>query len=174
MEGRSREDMRPTRPSRDPSPTTLYALSVWGRNRLHLPLIEGTSIFRIFTKGPFPRRELQRILNKSSSLATLNLFTSNFNRLAPTFWHTDKFIYDKPKKNSFHEFDKHKASNLIFSFFFLMLFGLKNCFCLLNTIAICMMLFFLWWPRFEPWTLHILCIVPINWDKLTRTIYMML
>ena len=28
---------------------------------------------------------------------------------------------------------------------------------------------FLWWPRFEPRTLHILCIVPTNWSKLTRT-----
>jgi len=29
--------------------------------------------------------------------------------------------------------------------------------------------FFLWWPGFELRTLHILCIVHTNWDKLTRT-----
>jgi len=29
--------------------------------------------------------------------------------------------------------------------------------------------FFSWWPGFEPRTLHILCIVPTNWAKLTRT-----
>jgi hypothetical protein len=29
--------------------------------------------------------------------------------------------------------------------------------------------FFWWWPGFEPLTLHILCIIPTNWAKLTRT-----
>jgi hypothetical protein len=28
---------------------------------------------------------------------------------------------------------------------------------------------FWWWPRFEPRTLHILCIVHTNWVKFTRT-----
>ena len=29
--------------------------------------------------------------------------------------------------------------------------------------------FFLWWSGFEPQTLHILCIVPTDWAKLTMT-----
>jgi len=29
--------------------------------------------------------------------------------------------------------------------------------------------FLLWWLGFEPWTLHILCIVHTNWAMLTRT-----
>jgi len=29
--------------------------------------------------------------------------------------------------------------------------------------------FFGWWLGFDAWTLHILCIVLINWAKLTRT-----
>jgi len=35
-------------------------------------------------------------------------------------------------------------------------------------------IFLLWWPRFEPRTLHILCIVYTNWAKLTRTHWMYL
>jgi len=30
--------------------------------------------------------------------------------------------------------------------------------------------FFLWWPEFEPKTLHILCIDLINWAKVTETV----